>query len=115
MKEPVVHRNYTCGEGASSSSVSAWRVSKRGRVRPCHRCCRSMLRNFRTLKKVAVDLGPLNVLVGPNQAGKSNFLDLIEFVGDSARYDLAEALELRGGIDRVRFRGAFDSGAVAWR
>lgn len=63
-------------------------------------------RNFRSLKKVDVSLAPLNVLVGPNEAGKSNFLDLIEFLGDSARYDLAEALSLRGGIDRVRFRGS---------
>ena len=68
--------------------------------------------NFRSLKDISVDLGPLNVLVGPNQAGKSNFLDLIEFVGDSARFDLAGALEMRGGIDRVRFRGATDSGSV---
>jgi len=59
-----------------------------------------------------VDLGPLNVLVGPNQAGKSNFLDLIEFLGDSARLDLPEAIQMRGGIDRVRFRGALGGGAV---
>lgn len=61
-------------------------------------------RNFRSLRNVDVELGSLNVLVGPNEAGKSNFLDVIEFLGDSARMDLAEALELRGGIDRVRFR-----------
>lgn len=56
-----------------------------------------------------VELGDLNVLVGPNEAGKSNFLDLIEFLGDSARDDLAEALTKRGGYDRVRFRGADSS------
>ena len=62
-------------------------------------------RNFRSLKSVDVTLGPLNVLVGPNEAGKSNFLDLIQFLGDSARYDLSTALDARGGYDRVRFRG----------
>lgn len=70
------------------------------------------VQNFRTLKRVSVDLGPLNVLVGPNQAGKSNFLDLIEFLGDSARLDLRQALEIRGRIDRVRFRGHSDQGSV---
>ena len=50
-------------------------------------------------------LAPVNVLVGPNGAGKSNFLDLIAFLGDSARLDLPEALSMRGGIERVRFRG----------
>lgn len=62
--------------------------------------------NFRSLRDVDVEMQPLNVLVGPNGAGKSNFLDLIEFLGDAARLDLPEALEIRGGIDRVRFRGS---------
>jgi predicted ATPase len=68
--------------------------------------------NFRSLKRVSVTLSPLNVLVGPNQAGKSNFLDLIAFLGDSARNDLSGALDSRGGYDRVRFRGD-SAGAVA--
>src|SRR5689334_8485681 len=63
-------------------------------------------RNFRSLQNVRVELGELNVLVGPNEAGKSNFLDLIQFLGDSARDDLGPALEERGGYERVRFRGA---------
>ena len=68
--------------------------------------------NFRSLRRVSVELQPLNVLVGPNQAGKSNFLDLIAFLGDSARYDLLPALEKRGGFERVRFRGE-SSGSVS--
>lgn len=68
--------------------------------------------NFRSLRKVDVTLGPLNVLVGPNEAGKSNFLDLIEFLGDSARDDLANALDMRHGYQRVRFRGENAKGAV---
>jgi predicted ATPase len=43
--------------------------------------------------------------VGPNEAGKSNFLDVIQFLGDSVRDDLEPALNRRGGYDRVRFRG----------
>src|SRR5882724_8927154 len=70
-------------------------------------------RNFRSLRRVNVTLGSLNVLVGPNEAGKSNFLDVIEFLGDSARYDLAEALDRRGGYDRVRFRGTDPGGPVS--
>jgi predicted ATPase len=61
--------------------------------------------NFRSLQEVEVPLQPLNVLVGPNNSGKTNFLDLIGFLGDSARLDLGGALDVRGGYDRVRFRG----------
>lgn len=69
--------------------------------------------NFRSLRRVDVPLGPLNVLVGPNEAGKSNFLDVIQFLGDSARLDLSEALRIRGGIERVRYRGEADTRAVS--
>lgn len=63
------------------------------------------IRNFRSLRRVSVSLQSLNVLVGPNESGKSNFLDVIQFLGDSVRDDLEPALNRRGGFDRVRFRG----------
>ncbi|MCP9491106.1 MAG: AAA family ATPase [Solirubrobacteraceae bacterium MAG38_C4-C5] len=63
------------------------------------------VRNFRSLARVDVDLGPLNVLVGPNAAGKSNLLDVLGFLGDAARTDLLPALAKRGGYERLRFRG----------
>ena len=47
----------------------------------------------------------MNVLVGPNASGKSNFLDVIEFLGDCVREDMVPALERRGGYNRVQFRG----------
>jgi predicted ATPase len=62
-------------------------------------------RNFRSLREVEVPLQPVNVLVGPNNSGKSTFLDLIGFLGDSVRTDLIPALSRRGGYDRLRFRG----------
>ncbi len=63
------------------------------------------VKNFLSLRDVEVDLQPLNVLVGPNAAGKSNFLDVIRFLGDAAREDLRPALVKRGGYESVRFRG----------
>jgi len=61
--------------------------------------------NYRSLRDVSVQLGPINVLVGPNAAGKSNLLDVLAFLGHAAGSDLQPALERRGGFDRVRFRG----------
>lgn len=62
-------------------------------------------KNFRSLRDVEVELQPLNVLVGPNASGKSNFLDLIAFLGDAVREDLRPAIERRGGFEHVAFRG----------
>jgi predicted ATPase len=68
------------------------------------------VRNFRSLAAVDVDLGAVNVLVGPNAAGKSNLLDVLAFLGDAARTDLLPALATRGGYERVRFRGSTKGG-----
>ena len=38
---------------------------------------RVTIKNFRALKEVVVELRPLTVLVGPNDSGKSSFLDAI--------------------------------------
>lgn len=54
--------------------------------------------HFLSLGKVRVDLGPLNVLVGPNGAGKTNLLRTIEFLGETARTDLAPAVNQFGGV-----------------
>lgn len=61
---------------------------------------------FRSLYEVILPLNDVSVLVGPNGAGKSNLLDVFRFLGDTARHDLALAIAMRGGWDRVRFRGA---------
>jgi predicted ATPase len=61
--------------------------------------------NFRSLRQVAIPLGPLNVLVGPNGAGKSNVLEIFRFLSDVILTDLEPALDARGGFDEVVFRG----------
>lgn len=70
---------------------------------------------FRSLVDVDVPLGPLNVLVGPNNSGKSDLLDVIRFLSDSVHTDLRPALDQRGGFERVRFRDGDGKGAVSIR
>lgn len=68
------------------------------------------IENFLSLKSIKVRLGRLNVLVGPNGGGKSNFLFVFRFLGEVARTDLTPALQsLFGGYDQVRYRGVADS------
>lgn len=70
------------------------------------------VRNYLSLREVRVPLGPVNVLVGPNAAGKSNLIDVVRFLRDAVRSDLRPALDVRGGYERVRFRGRRSGGAV---
>jgi len=41
---------------------------------------RLQVRNFKSLRDIDLELGPLNVLVGPNMSGKSNILDALRFL-----------------------------------
>uniref|UniRef100_A0AAU2A793 AAA family ATPase n=1 Tax=Streptomyces sp. NBC_00093 TaxID=2975649 RepID=A0AAU2A793_9ACTN len=63
------------------------------------------MRNFRTLTDTKLPLGPLTVMVGPNAAGKSNVLHVLEFLGDVTRKGIEPTLEERGGFDALAFRG----------
>ena len=57
--------------------------------------------NFRSIESAELELGPLTVLVGPNASGKSNLMDILWFLGDSARLGLEAAITRRGGIDSI--------------
>ncbi len=43
-------------------------------------------RGYKCLADVSVELGPLNVLVGPNASGKSTLLDVLAFISDALRH-----------------------------
>jgi predicted ATPase len=65
---------------------------------------RIVLKNWRNFENVEVDLTDRVFAVGPNAAGKSNFLDVFKFLRDIAlpRGGLQEAINLRGGIPKIR-------------
>ena len=55
---------------------------------------------YRSLRYVSQELGPYQVLVGPNASGKSNLLDVVAFLGDLLHTDLQTAIlgDERAGI-----------------
>ena len=67
---------------------------------------RVVLRNYRSIAACDVRPTPFSILVGPNAAGKSNFLDALRFVADALRFSLEHAIRSRGGIREVRTRSA---------
>lgn len=69
-------------------------------------------RNFRSLTDVDVEFGAFNVLVGPNGSGKSNLLKVLEFVRDTSRFDIRQAIDIAGGFDRVLSHAQSASSAV---
>jgi len=67
-------------------------------------------KNFKSLKDVTLNLGPRNVLVGANMAGKSNVIDLFRFIYDMAfaaagAWALPNAVLARGGFGELLWKG----------
>lgn len=54
--------------------------------------------NFKSFHELEVDLRPLNIVVGANAAGKSNFLEIFRFLRDLAAHGLENAVSLQGGM-----------------
>ena len=64
------------------------------------------IEGYKSIKKLEdFELRPLNVLIGPNKGGKSNFLDFLGLIGEAARGRLSKGLIARQGISRVMWAG----------
>lgn len=54
--------------------------------------------NFKSYKKVDVELNNLNFIIGGNASGKSNYVNILKFFNDIIYYGLDDAILLQGGI-----------------
>ncbi len=59
------------------------------------------VRNFKSFKHLKLNLQNLNILVGANAAGKSNFVSILKFIRNIARYGLIDAISLEGGAKHL--------------
>ena len=58
--------------------------------------------NFKSFDEVEIELGRFNVLIGANASGKSNFINILQFLKDIAEYGLDNAISMQGGVDYIR-------------
>jgi len=71
---------------------------------------RVQIKNYKSIAEAVVELNQFTVFVGPNAAGKSNFLDALSFVSDCLTSSVELALKERGGIGSVRWRSSGSGG-----
>jgi len=63
------------------------------------------IKNYKSLENVELALRPLNVLVGPNNSGKSNLLDCLEWLREFMMIQGPGAIESRGGFKNLVWNG----------
>jgi predicted ATPase len=57
------------------------------------------IQGFKSIRSLSdFRLRNLNVLIGPNRSGKSNFLDFWELISSAGKEQLPQAINRRGGI-----------------
>jgi predicted ATPase len=64
------------------------------------------LKGFRSIREMDLELAPLNVLIGANGAGKSNFISFFKFMNKLLDKDLQLFTQQLGGADRVLHFGS---------
>lgn len=70
-----------------------------------HRLSALSVEGFRSIKSQRVELDGLNVLIGANGAGKSNFLAALQLLGSIATEGLASFVGRSGGASELLFMG----------
>jgi len=60
------------------------------------------LDNFKSFKDCRIKLDNFNVVVAPNNAGKSNLIFALEFISSTFRYGLYRAIDEFGGLETIK-------------
>jgi predicted ATPase len=63
------------------------------------------IENYRSLLKLVVSLGQLNVITGPNGSGKSNFYRALRLLAETAQGGVVNALAREGGLNSTFWAG----------
>lgn len=59
---------------------------------------------YRSLYDVALSPGHLTVLTGPNNSGKTNLVEAVDFLSEVHRHGLEVAVNRKGGIENISYR-----------
>ena len=64
------------------------------------------IKGYKSFKDLTLYLNPINILIGANGSGKSNFLSFFEFLNRMYEQKLTEYVAISGGIDKFFFQGS---------
>ncbi|HOC52436.1 MAG TPA: AAA family ATPase [Caldisericia bacterium] len=58
--------------------------------------------NFKSFEELNVDLNDFNILIGANASGKSNFVQIFQFIKNISNFGLDNAVSMHGGVEYLR-------------
>lgn len=63
------------------------------------------IKGYKSIRDLTLELRPINLLIGANGSGKSNFLSFFEFLKNIYARNLQEYVALKGGIGKILHQG----------
>jgi predicted ATPase len=63
------------------------------------------IENFKSIQKMDLELRPINVLIGANGVGKSNFIGFFKLLKNISNENLQQYVAEEGGADNLLYRG----------
>jgi predicted ATPase len=64
------------------------------------------IKGYKSIKEALIKLKPINILIGANGAGKSNFISFFEFLNKLYNQSLQEHVALAGGEEKFLHKGS---------
>jgi len=60
------------------------------------------IHNYKSFYNTTIELDKINIVVGENNSGKSNLIDVLEFIDIAMSKDIERAISDKGGYDKIR-------------
>jgi predicted ATPase len=73
------------------------------------------IKGFKSIKDAIIELKPINILIGSNGSGKSNFLSFFEFLNQLYESKVQEYVSLRGGDDKILHNGGINTSQLFFK
>lgn len=70
---------------------------------------------YKSIKKIRLDLSPINILIGANGSGKSNFISFFDFLNKLYNRKLNEYIALKGGDNKILHKGKKNTDTITFK
>lgn len=73
------------------------------------------IKGYKSIKSARIDLSPINILIGANGSGKSNFVSFFTFLNKLFNRNLNEYIALKGGDDKILHKGKKNTDTISFK
>lgn len=73
------------------------------------------IKGYKSIKKARIDLAPINILIGANGSGKSNFISFFDFLNRLYNRKLNEYIALNGGENKILHKGKKNTDTISFK